>query len=87
LAGEDANVLKAVSFTGGTASAASLPVPDDAKTIEEAVLTAKAADVAILALGEPTDWFEGEAGSRVAPRLHRESAKAASRLWSGPASP
>jgi beta-glucosidase len=64
LSGEDANVLKAVSFTGGTASAASLPVPDDAKTIEEAVLTAKAADVAILALGEPTDWFEGEAGSR-----------------------
>jgi len=65
LAGEDANVLRAVSFTGETAPAGGLPVPDDAKTIAEAVLTAKAADIAILALGEPTDWFEGEAGSRV----------------------
>ena len=64
LAGEDENVLKAVSFIGAGASAGSLPIPDDAKTIAEAVLTVKAADVAILALGEPTDWFEGEAGSR-----------------------
>jgi beta-glucosidase len=64
LAGEDENVLKTVNFTGEAATAGSLPAPDDAKTIAEAVLTAKAADVAVLALGEPTDWFEGEAGSR-----------------------
>ena len=39
-------------------------MPDDAKTIAEAVETAKQADVAILALGEPTNWMEGEAASR-----------------------
>jgi beta-glucosidase len=53
-----------MNFKGGVATTGSLPAPDDAKTIAEAVLTARAADVAILALGEPTDWFEGEAGSR-----------------------
>ena len=47
---------------GGTGE--HLPVPDDAKTIAEAVATAKQADVAIVALGEPTNWMEGEAGSR-----------------------
>jgi beta-glucosidase len=41
-----------------------MPIPDDAKTIAEAVETAKQADVAILALGEPTEWMEGEASSR-----------------------
>jgi len=64
LAGEDENVLKKVNFNGAASATGSLPVPDDAKTIAEAVLTAESADVAILALGEPTDWFEGEAGSR-----------------------
>jgi beta-glucosidase len=39
-------------------------VPDDVKTIAEAVETAKEADVAILALGEPANWMEGEASSR-----------------------
>jgi beta-glucosidase len=39
-------------------------VPDDAKTIAEAVEAANKADVAILALGEPTNWMEGEASSR-----------------------
>jgi beta-glucosidase len=33
--------------------------------IAEAVETARKADVAILALGEPTNWMEGEASSRV----------------------
>ncbi len=64
LSGEDANVLKAVSFTGPATTTANLPAPDDAKTIAQAVETAKKADVAILALGEPTDWMEGEASSR-----------------------
>ena len=65
LSGEEANVLKSVTF-GATATAeVHGPVPDDAKTIAEAVETAKEADVAILALGEPTNWMEGEASSRV----------------------
>ena len=65
LSGEDANVLKQISFGGANSTLASLPVPDDAKTIAEAVETVKKADVAILALGESTDWMEGEASSRV----------------------
>jgi beta-glucosidase len=64
LSGEDANVLKRVSFTGPTEEDEHLPVPDDAKTIAEAVETAKKADVAILALGESASWMEGEASSR-----------------------
>jgi len=67
LSGNDANVLRHVSFidqanppaAGGTEA-----VPDDAKTIAEAVETAKKADVAILALGESADWMTGEASSR-----------------------
>jgi beta-glucosidase len=65
LTGEDANMLKRVNFNGPVAADAHLPVPDDAKTIAEAVETAKQADVAILALGEPANWMEGEASSRV----------------------
>jgi beta-glucosidase len=64
LSGEDANVLKRVNFTGPLAPDDHAPIPDDAKTIAEAVETAKQADVAILALGEPTNWMEGEASSR-----------------------
>ena len=61
LSGEDAVALQRID---GQPAGASLPVPDDARTIAEAVETAKKADVAILALGEPTGWMEGEAGSR-----------------------
>jgi len=64
LSGEDANVLKRAKFVSPDAANAPLPIPDDAKTIAEAVETAKQADVAILALGENTDWMEGEASSR-----------------------
>lgn len=64
LSGEDANVLRRVSFTGVAAEAPAEAVPDDAKTIAEAVETAQKADVAILALGENTNWMEGEASSR-----------------------
>jgi beta-glucosidase len=65
LSGEDANVLKRVHFGGGGDTPdAPLSIPDDAKTIADAVETAKQADVAILALGEPADWMEGEASSR-----------------------
>ncbi len=64
MSGEDANVLKHVSFSGPAGPDEHLPPPDDAKTIAEAVETAKKADVAILALGEPTNWMEGEASSR-----------------------
>jgi beta-glucosidase len=65
LSGEDANVQKRVNFSGPTTNDAQLPLPDDAKTIAEAVEIAKQSDVAILALGESTDWMEGEAASRV----------------------
>jgi len=65
LSGADANILKRVHFGGGGDTPdAPLSIPDDAKTIAEAVETAKQADIAILALGEPADWMEGEASSR-----------------------
>jgi len=64
LSGEDANLLNRVDFIGPTAPEDNAPIPDNAKTIAEAVETAKRADVAILALGEPTNWMEGEAASR-----------------------
>ncbi len=64
LTGKDANVLKHVDFDGPMISDHQSPVPDDAKTIAEAVETAKKADVAILVLGEPANWMEGEASSR-----------------------
>jgi beta-glucosidase len=65
LSGEDANLLHHVSFIGPAGADEHLPIPDDAKTIAEAVETAQKADVAIVALGEPTNWMEGEASSRV----------------------
>jgi beta-glucosidase len=64
LSGEDAGVLNRVSFAGPDRAAGNEPPPDDTKTIAEAVETAKKADVAILALGESTNWMEGEASSR-----------------------
>ncbi|MDE3187331.1 MAG: beta-glucosidase BglX [Acidobacteriota bacterium] len=64
LAGQDANVLKSASFIGPAAAQQPQPIPDDQKSIDEAVAIAQQADVAILALGEPTNWFEGEASSR-----------------------
>jgi beta-glucosidase len=64
LSGEDANVLKHVDFDHPMPVNDHSPAPDDAKTIAEAVETAKKSDVAILALGEPTNWMEGEASSR-----------------------
>jgi beta-glucosidase len=64
LSGEDANVLRHVTFGGPVAAEANLPIPDDARSIAEAVEAAKHADVAILALGESSNWMEGEASSR-----------------------
>jgi beta-glucosidase len=65
LAGNDENVIRHVSFVdGSTGAAGNEPLPDDDKTIAEAVETAKKADVAILALGENADWMTGEASSR-----------------------
>jgi beta-glucosidase len=67
LAGRDENVLKHVSFidqANPPSSEVTEPLPDDDKTIAEAVETAKKADVAILALGESADWMTGEASSR-----------------------
>jgi beta-glucosidase len=64
LSGEDANVLRQVSFNGPMAAETHLPVPDEEKMIAAAVATAQQADTVILALGEPTNWMEGEASSR-----------------------
>jgi len=64
LSGPDANILKHVDFAGPMTAPGNEPVPDDDKTIAEAVETAKKADVAVLMLGEPTNWMEGEASSR-----------------------
>lgn len=64
LSGEDANVLKRVNFNSPAAADQHLPVPDDDKTIADAVAAAQKADVVILALGESTNWMEGEAASR-----------------------
>jgi beta-glucosidase len=65
LSGDDANILKHVDFSGPMTAAPNAPPPDDARTIAEAVETAKKADVVLLALGEPANWMEGEASSRV----------------------
>jgi beta-glucosidase len=65
LSGEDAVVLNHVMFGGSQVGEQGQTPPDDDKSIAEAVETAKQADVAILALGEPTNWMEGEAASRV----------------------
>ena len=65
LSGKDEVILNHASFGGSAAPSGSDEIPDDAKTIAEAVDTAKQADVAILALGESADWMEGEASSRV----------------------
>jgi beta-glucosidase len=64
LSGNDENVIRHVSFVDqGGSAAKDEPIPDDAKTITEAVETAKKADVAIVALGESADWMTGEASS------------------------
>jgi len=66
LSGPDEVTLNKVNFGGSVVSAAGgNEVPDDNKSIAEAVETAKHADVAILALGEGANWMEGEAASRV----------------------
>jgi beta-glucosidase len=63
LAGEDANTLQRVNEN--LADDAQLPLPNETKTIHEAVEMAKKADVVILAVGEPTSLMEGEAAGRV----------------------
>ncbi len=65
LTGKDENILKQIMHGGTAAAAENEKLPDDDRTIAEAVAAAKQADVAILALGEPTQWMEGEASSRV----------------------
>ena len=66
LSGQDEVTLNKVNFGGSVAAeGGSNQVPDDDKTIAQAVETAKQADLAILALGESANWMEGEASSRV----------------------
>ncbi len=65
LAGPDADVLKHAVF-GGSKNYEDLAQTDASgdKLIAEAVAAARQADVAILTLGEPANWMEGEASSR-----------------------
>lgn len=65
LSGKDEEILNHVTFGGSAAASGSNQIPDDSAAIAEAVDTAKKADLAILALGEPANWMEGEASSRV----------------------
>ena len=64
LSGEDANLLRRANSSGPETADIHPPIPDDKKTIAEAVETARKADVVILALGESSSWMEGEASSR-----------------------
>lgn len=64
LSGSDEEVLKHAAFGGSAAAEDNGPAEDDDKLIAQAVETAQKADVAILALGEPANWMEGEASSR-----------------------
>ena len=65
LTGQDEVTLHHVSFIDtGNKQTTPDTIPDDTKTIAEAVETAKKADIAILALGENADWMTGEASSR-----------------------
>jgi beta-glucosidase len=63
LSGEEANALKSIETGIPLSEARRMPLPDDARTIAEAVAMAKKADIVIVALGEPA-WMEGEASSR-----------------------
>jgi beta-glucosidase len=64
LSGDDENVLNHVDFNKPMTEGSNEQVNDDAKMIADAVETAKKADLAILVLGEPANWMEGEAASR-----------------------
>jgi len=65
LAGSDAEVLKHAVFGGSKNYEDSTEGnATDEQLIAEAVAAAKQADVAILTLGEPGNWMEGEASSR-----------------------
>jgi beta-glucosidase len=63
LSRKDSATLKGITFTG-TTSGSTEPVLDDQASISEAVEIARKVDISILALGEPTNWMEGEAASR-----------------------
>ena len=65
LSGADESVLEHVDFDHPMTVEENAPAADDDKSIAEAVETAKKADVAVLMLGEPANWMEGEASSRV----------------------
>ena len=64
LSGEDGALLQREHFNEPPSAEKPLGIPDDAKTIAEAVETAKQADVVVMALGESSSWMEGEASSR-----------------------
>ena len=64
LSGDDAKTAKWADLPAQGESEQNIPISDDTKSIADAVETAKQADVVVMALGENTDWMEGEAASR-----------------------
>jgi len=63
LSGKDAGISQ-FNSAGVEVPVAHLSQWDEAQNIAQAVESARQADVAIVALGEPTRWMEGEATSR-----------------------
>jgi len=64
LSGVDENVIQDIDSHRSVAGVDQQPVLDDSKLIAQAVDTARKADAAILILGEPNNWMEGEGASR-----------------------
>ena len=64
LSEKDEAALKGVTFTSTAPAGSTEPLADDRQSMASAVNMARKADVVILALGEPTNWMEGEAASR-----------------------
>jgi beta-glucosidase len=64
MSGVDENVIEDIDAHRPVKGVDSQPVLDNAKLIAEAAETARRADVAILVLGEPNNWMEGEGASR-----------------------
>ena len=64
LSGRNELALEQIEAGNPNPDVDNLPLPDDAKTIAEAVSVAQQSDLVILALGEDANWMEGEAASR-----------------------
>lgn len=64
LSGRDELALEQIEAGNPNPEVADLPLPDDGKSIADAVRTAQQADLVLMALGEDANFQEGEASSR-----------------------